>query len=68
MVMTARQMQRAASEIMNDVADLTGTLVRIGEKFGWDDPRIGRIEADIDRFTRRVNELRQQASRLSSAA
>lgn len=45
-----RRIRREVRQIGNDIADMTATLVRIGERSDWTDARIALIEADIRSF------------------
>lgn len=44
---TTQQLRAEAAQIGDNIADLTATCVRMGERSDWQDERIGAIEADI---------------------
>lgn len=59
-----RWLRGEAALIGENIADMVSTQVRIGERDGWDDPRIDAIECDItiaqatrERLILRANEL-----------
>lgn len=47
-----------ADAIMDEVADMTATYVRIGETCGWDDSRLPALDADIARYTAQAEAIR----------
>ncbi|MGZ6360904.1 MAG: hypothetical protein ACXWP0_04385 [Ktedonobacterales bacterium] len=43
-----RELRATLAEINSNIASMDGTIVTIGERDGWADPRIPKIEIDIE--------------------
>ena len=64
----ARHLRRQIVDTQEDIGDMRATYVRIGERSGWDDPRLEALDRDIQRFEGKVATWRRELRDLAQDA
>lgn len=64
----ARRLRRQIVDTQEDIGDMQATYVRIGERSGWDDPRLEALDRDIQRFEGKVATWRRELRALAQDA
>ncbi len=63
-VAEVRTLRQQAAQILEDVLDMTHTLVRMGDASDWTDPRITVIDLEIRRWEEIREALLDRAERI----
>ena len=53
----ALTLRRQAEELEANIADMTRTLLRVADRYGWDCPQVQAMDADITRWQTALADL-----------